>query len=359
MGINRKLQLLGYVISHSPQPEKQMQNTDITTTAHGGSINPFQRSAMSEHVNAGTVEIESSRAIAEAQGKLVMAKRFPRDEARAYSKIIESCRRRGLAEEATYSFPRGGQTVSGPSIRLAEELARAWGNIDYGIRELSRREGVSEMEAYAWDLETNTSSSQKFSVRHIRDTRGGGQVLTDERDIYELTANQGARRLRARVLAILPPDIVEAALAECRSTLAGGNGEPIADRVRKMIRAFEKYGVTSAMIELRLGHSLDLILPDEIADLQGVHNSLKGGMSKAADWFGGGRTEREASDVLDETPDVTTQQPVAAAAPAPARKTKAAPKPAAAEPTPQAAEPAPEETKNDEQIAADDGDIFG
>lgn len=333
-----------------------MNSKEIVTTTNGGPVNPFQRAGLSDHVNAGTIEIESSRAVAEAQGKLVIAKRFPRDEARAYSKIIESCKRKGLAEEATYSFPRGGQTVSGPSIRLAEELARAWGNIDYGIRELSRKDGVSEMEAYAWDLETNTSSSQKFSVRHIRDTRGGGQALTDERDIYELTANQGARRLRARVLAILPPDIVEAALAECRRTLAGDNSEPVADRVRKMIRAFEKYGVTAAMIEARLAHSLDTVLPDEIADLQGIFNSLKSGMSKASDWFGGAKPEREtAPNVLDGDP---TDPPAQAAKPAPApRQRKAAPAPAPEPEVP--ANDVPEQAAETPTTASDDGDIFG
>ena len=325
-----------------------MNSNEVVTTTHGGPVNPFQRSGISEHVNAGTIEIESSRAIAEAQGKLVIAKRFPRNEALAYSKIMDSCKRRGLADEATYSFPRAGQTISGPSIRLAEELARAWGNIDYGIRELSRRDGVSEMEAYAWDLETNTSSSQKFSVRHIRDTRGGGVALSDERDIYELTANQGARRLRARILAILPPDIVEAALSECRNTLAGNNSEPLADRVRKMLGAFAKFGITAAMIELRLGHSLDAILPDEIADLQGVHNSLKSGMSKASDWFGGAKAEREtAADVLEADPPKA--KPAAKAA-----KPKAAPTPA---PEPQEQEEPANETPD--TIASDDGDIFG
>jgi hypothetical protein len=322
------------------------ENTVITTK--GGPVNPFARAEVAAHINAGTVEIESSRAIAEAQGKLVIAKRFPRDEARAYAKIMESCKRKGLADEATYSFDRGGQTVNGPSIRLAEELARAWGNIDYGIRELSRKDGVSEMEAYAWDLETNTSSSQKFTVKHWRDTKKGGYAITDERDIYELTANQGARRLRARILAILPPDIVEAALDECKRTLAGDNTIPIADRVRRIVRSFEKYGVTAVMIEARLGHSLDAVLPEEIADLQGIYNSLKNGMSKASDWFGGAKAERETvTDVLDEAP-----------APAPVAK-----------PAAKKAKPAPEPVKNDvpEQTEShegqtsepDDGDVFG
>jgi hypothetical protein len=188
-------------------------------------------------------------------------------------------------------------------------------------------------------------------VQLFRDTKTGSYQITDERDIYELTANQGARRLRARILAILPPDIVEAALTECKQTLAGGNGEPIADRIRKMIRAFEKYGVTNAMIELRLGHSLDTVLPDEIADLQGIFNSLKNGMSKASDWFGGAKVERQTADnVLDGDP---TDPPASAPAPKPATK-KAKPAPEQ-----QASAPAVEETTNETPTASDDGDIFG
>ncbi len=105
--------------------------------------NPFAKE-VAQHLNAGTVVIESERAIAEAQGKLVIAKRFPRNQALAYANIIDACKRPGLAEEACYSFPRGGEVVSGPAIRLAEMLAANWGNLDYGLRELSRKDGVSE-----------------------------------------------------------------------------------------------------------------------------------------------------------------------------------------------------------------------
>ncbi len=247
--------------------------------------NPFAKH-LADHVNAGAVAIESERAIAEAQGKLVIAKRFPRDQARAYSAIIDACKRPGLAEEACYSFPRGGQTVSGPSIRLAEMLAANWGNIDYGIRELSRKEGVSEMEAYCWDLETNTMSSQKFTVRHIRDTRGGGVKLTDERDIYELTANMGGRRLRARILAIIPADLVQAAVDECSKTMAGGAELPIGDRIRNMVTAFKALGVTPELIEKKVGHKLDAMTGEELADLRKIHNSIRDGVSKIGDWFG-------------------------------------------------------------------------
>lgn len=248
--------------------------------------NPFARAHMPEHLNAGAVTIESERAVAEAQGKLIIAKRFPRDQARAFDRVMESCSRPSLASSAEYAFPRGSQTVRGPSIRLAEELARCWGNLDYGIRELSRKDGVSEMEAYCWDLETNTCSSQKFTVRHIRDTKGGGKALSDERDIYELTANQGGRRLRARILAILPPDLVDSAIERCRQTLAGNSAEPIADRVRKMLTAFGQFGVGEKHLSQYLKKSLDEVIPSDLADLAGIYNSLKTGVASPSEFFG-------------------------------------------------------------------------
>ena len=102
------------------------------------------------------IESESQRSIAEVQAAMAIAKRFPRDEVAAMDRIINSCQRATLAKTAMYQYPRGGQQVSGPSIRLAEAMAQHWGNIQYGIRELSQNNGESTVEAFAWDIETNT-----------------------------------------------------------------------------------------------------------------------------------------------------------------------------------------------------------
>ena len=257
-----------------------MENQIITTEP-----NPFKMPANIHGINAGAVTIESSKAIAEAQGKLIIAKNFPRDEHLAYAKVIEACKRKSLAEKAIYSFPRSGSTISGPSIRLAEELARCWGNVDFGIKELSQKDGESEMSAYCWDMETNTMSSQTFVVAHVRDTTKGQVKLTGQRDIYENNANMAGRRLRARILAILPPDLVEAAVNECRKTLAGTNDTPISDRINKMVAAFAKFGVKIETIEKRLGRKIDTMTTEDISEYIGIYNSLKDGNSSISDWF--------------------------------------------------------------------------
>lgn len=250
------------------------------------------------NINQGTVAVEASRAIAEAQGKLVIAKNFPRNEVASYARVVQACQRKGIAEKAFYSYNRGGGVVSGPTIRFAEELARCWGNIDYGIKELSQDEGKSEMQAYAWDLETNTQSVQNFTNPHIREVGGKAKVLTSQRDIYEINANMGARRLRSRILAILPNDLVDTAIAECKKTIAGKNDEPLIDRVKKMVVAFGKYGVTQEQIETRLKRKVETMTVDDFVDYTGIYNAIKNGESKVSEWFEAEKTANELTDLV-------------------------------------------------------------
>lgn len=253
--------------------------------------------AQMDNINQGTVAIEASRAIAEAQGKLVIAKRFPRNEVQAYAKAMEACQRPAMAAKAFYSFPRAGQTVEGPTIRFAEELARCWGNIDYGIKELSQDGGKSEMQAYAWDLETNAQSIQNFTNPHQREQGKKMVTLTSQRDIYENNANMATRRLRSRILAILPSWFVEDAIVECKKTLAGQNDVPLIDRVKKMVVQFSKFGVTQSQIEKRLKKKIDNMDADDLVEFVGIYNAIKQGESKVSEWF---ESDPVASDLTNE-----------------------------------------------------------
>ena len=117
---------------------------------YGESSAPVARSTATEMV--------TSRQMQEVQGQIVMAKKFPRNEVQSFNRIVQACQRRSLAEKAEYEYPRGGQKVTGPSIRLAEVAAQNWGNIDFGIIELEQRNGESQVMAYAWDLEIGRAS---------------------------------------------------------------------------------------------------------------------------------------------------------------------------------------------------------
>lgn len=204
-----------------------------------------------------------------------------------------------MQKKAFYSYPRGKETVTGVTIRFAEELARCYGNLDYGIKELSQSEGISEMQAYCWDLETNTMSLQNFTNKHIRETKHGNANLTSQRDIYEINANMGARRLRSRILSILPPDLVEECIMECKKTLKGDNSVPFIDRVNKMVVAFQKIGVTKEQLELKFKHTIESMTEDELLEMSGIYNGIMTKETKVSEWFEQPKSANALSELLD------------------------------------------------------------
>lgn len=244
----------------------------------------FERAPVPSAVNVGAVAIEQERAIAEAQGQLILAKRFPRDLNAAYAEIMESCKHPSMAAVAFYSVPRAGGSVTGPSIRLAEELARVCGNIEYGHRELSRDAGKSEVEVYAWDKQTNTRRIRQITVGHTIDTRNGPKPCRDQKEVDDLIANKASKQMRSLVLSLMPVWLKESAMEECRKTLAGDNKEPLSVKIRGMTQAFAPYGVTVKHLETYLGHALDQTTRDELIDLVGIHNAMKEGI-KPSEFF--------------------------------------------------------------------------
>ena len=235
-----------------------------------------------------TNSMVSTREAQEVQAAVFMAKQFPRNENESISRILRSCDRMGLAMKATYSYPKGGTKVTGPSVRLAEAIAQAWGNIQSGVVELEQHDGESTCMAYCWDIETNTRECKIFVVKHQISTKNGMKVLTDPRDIYELVANQGARRKRACILNIIPGDVVDVALERCNKTLQAGNrnAPPLIDRLRDLMDHIQKYfSVPLASVEKYYGYPLDNFTEMDFQNLVGIYNALCDGSAKREDYF--------------------------------------------------------------------------
>lgn len=276
--------------------------------------NPFAKMpiAANQNANIGAIAIEQERAIAEAQGQLTLAKRFPRDLNAAYAELMEACASPAFAATAFYSVPNRG---SGPSIRFAEEVARVYGNFIYGHRELSRSEGKSEIEVFAWDMEKNNRSVRQLTVMHVVDTKYGPKPCRDQSDIDNLIANKASKQIRGRILALLPKWLVAEAIEKCKATIAGTGEEPIPVRVRKMINAFAKYGVNTDHIAKYIGHSLDDVTLDELIDLTGVFNAIREG-AKPSEYFAGDEHQQDEKKLAVNaaiTGNAAPAQPAAAA----------------------------------------------
>lgn len=261
--------------------------------------------------------VEQSRAIAEVQGAIIVAQKVPRNVAGAVAEMTGSCSQMYLAERAQFRFPRGGTNVSGTSVYLARELARCWGNVQYGVSELRRddQHGQSEMMAYAWDVQTNTRVETKFIVPHVRDTKTGTTALVDQRDIYENNANNGARRVRECILSILPPWFVDQAKALCATTLKDGGGVPMPKRIAETVANFAKLGVTQAQLEKKQGRGTNAWTEVDVAQLHVIGRSLSNGEARREDEFEPDLVTMK--DVTDPVPVASTEKPAAAPVPAP------------------------------------------
>ncbi len=253
---------------------------------------------------------DQSHEIAEVQAAYVVAQSRPRNLAAAVARILATCERASMAEVAFYTYPRGATQVTGPSIRLAEVLAQSYGNIRCGVREVGRIEDngipTAEVISYCVDLETNFGDERRFLVPLVRKAGGKVKILDDARDQYEHIANQGARRKRAAILAVIPADVQEAAVQRCHDTLkkAGAQEGKLAERIEKMTGMFqEKFQVSTEMLEKYLGHKVKATTEVELVRLKGVVRSLLDGHSKPEEYFdlggaaAGGGKETKASDI--------------------------------------------------------------
>jgi hypothetical protein len=273
--------------------------------------------------------VEQSRAVAEVQAAVIVAQSHPRDIDRAMADMRDTCGRLPVASRAFYAVPNRGQ---GLSVHLMRELARIWGNLDYGVRELRRDDeaGESEMQAWSWDQQTNTRSTRSFIQPHQRMKGKDRQALVDLNDIYLSNQNTGARAVRECISSVLPDWYIAEAQAVCEATIKHGEGKSTEDRAREAVQAFSGHGVSRAQLETFVGAKATAWTPDMIATLQRVYVSItQDGIA--------------ASEFFTEQP-VSVPEPVAAR---PARKTatKAEPKP----------EPAPEPANDDDPNFPEDG----
>ena len=289
----------------------------MSSNGNGGVLVPHTAPATPARIGQATA-VEQSRAVAEVEAAIVVAMRHPRNVPGAIEAMRESCAQTALAERAFFRFPRGGQTVSGPSVHLARELARVWGNFQYGIAELRRDDeyGQSEMIAFAWDVQTNTRNSSAFIQPHMRDKRDGPERLTDMRDIYESNANAGARRVREAIFASLPTWFVEEAKDLCNKTLMNGGGKPLATRVADAIAVFGKAGITAGQLEAKTGLASGKWTEHDVAQLSVIYRSLQRGEISKEEEFPADAARTTAAELLGGDSKDPAAPPAAPPAPA-------------------------------------------
>lgn len=271
-----------------------------------------------------------SREMIETLGMIQMSRLAPRNSAVVSQRLREAAKNESLAVAAEYIYVKGGTEVKGLSIRAAEALAKAFGNIEFGMREIEIKNGVSTTcQAYCWDMEVNTRQCEVFTVPHTR-TKGiwdGGRrvgtdvvKVVDQRELDEMIRSRGARIKRGCILAIIPNNVQEEFAEACERTLVAkiekmierrGENGGIREVIEGMLKKLETdYGVTKQMVceKFQRKNDEDLYYLDnrQIVMLYRLLAGLRDGIATPADYFKGASNERVMIGMAQKT-DKTEQ----------------------------------------------------
>lgn len=247
---------------------------------------------------AQTSQAAIQERLADSQMRFMMARQFPRDIVAIERNVANACSRFSLAQMAQYALPVSGSTVKGPSIRMAEVLAQAYGNLDIGREVVAtgkdERGKWSDIRVYALDLETGLRFQETMRIHHVRYSKSKGDTaITDLSELERLFSQHAAKRLRECILRAIPRDLTEKALAWCRQTVQSGdkdsNGKPLKpliDRCKAIVLEFERLGVKREQVEKYVGCAMNLWTPEHFEDLVSVWRSVKDSELKVEEFFG-------------------------------------------------------------------------
>lgn len=227
------------------------------------------------------------------------AKAFPRNITKSTNNAIAVVTLdKETAATCTYSVPRGGKQITGPSVHLAKILAQVWGNlrVEAKVVDIGQRQITSQ--AVAFDLENNLA----IKVEVKRSIWGKYGRFND--DMITVTGNAAnAIALRNAVYAVIPRGVVDKVYGAAMDTITGDISDEtkFISRKKEVIdRLKDTYEVTEAEILSAIGKaSVNHITKDDLVTLIGIGQAIKDGDTNVDSAFRG-KKEENAEVALDD-----------------------------------------------------------
>ncbi len=266
----------------------------------------------------------------EVEAQLDSAHKYPRSinrfrqEALSMATVSEE-----VAQSCIYSLPRGGKPITGPSVRLAEICASAWGNIHVGARPIEVGDTEVTSQGVAWDLQKNYRVTVE-SKRRI--TGRDGKRFND--DMIIMTQNAAnSIALRNAIFRVIPRAYVDQIYAKVRE-VAVGNASTLAGKRATVLERLAKMGADQVRVLSALGKvGVDDIGLEELETLIGYGTAIKDGGKTVDELFPAPTKDVPGSAPAEQGKRMTLGKPKAgAAAPAAAKPADAAKSEPAADP---------------------------
>lgn len=230
---------------------------------------------------------------AELDTQISTAKAYPRQ---SLAEIVNYATDLATMDEATaqscfYCLPRKEKDgtkkeIRGASIRLAEIIMCAWGNIHAATRIVENDGKHITSEGVAWDLQTNvkTTMQNKVSIWFgAKDGKGGYQANSDMQTVLSNAAS--AKALRNAIFKVVPKALVDRVL-ERAMTFAVGDQKSVNSKVADVFDKLIKMGIDKEKILAYYGRdNMSQITVEDFKSLIGVGTAIKEGHIKIEEVF--------------------------------------------------------------------------
>lgn len=251
---------------------------------------------------------------AEIDQQVATAKQYPRHLPTVLNKIqTYATMDEDTASECFYVLHRNGaggsvQDIEGLSVRMAEIIAGAWGNLRVATRIIGNDGKMITAQAVCHDLETNVAISTEVK-RSILTNKG----YTFSQDMQVVTGNAAAAiAFRNAVLKVIPKAVTKHVIDEVRKVAMGQALDLVTQR-QTLIQYFAKFNVTEQMIfdllQITMREELD---KERVFMLKGIYNAIKEGDTTVQEAFLKPIEERKIAEEAKKKSEDTKSKAAAA-----------------------------------------------
>ena len=223
---------------------------------------------------------------AEVDIQVATAKQYPRNIETVLNKIqTYATMDTETAEDCFYTLRRGkgkdASVIEGISVRLAEIIAGAWGNLRVQSRIIGNDGRTITSQGICHDLETNLAVSVDVK-RKITDRNG--RIFSE--DMQVVTGNAAsAIAFRNAVLKVVPKAVTKKVINNIKQ-VAIGKSIDLETRRQRMIQYFQTIGVTQSQLFAYCGvKSTEQIDNEIVFELRGLANAIKEGTTTVNETF--------------------------------------------------------------------------
>ena len=203
------------------------------------------------------------------------------------------------AETCNYAVPRGGKTITGPSVHLARILAQTWGNMRIESKVVMIDQTHVTSESVCFDLESNLAvkTQVKKSIMQNEYVNGPdgkrkrtGKMIRMNDDMITLSGSVASSiAYRNAVYAVVPYAIINKVYTAAKQMVSGDLSDKtklIAKR-KQVFDAFkDMYSISEEEVLKVIGKAhVDHVTPDDIVVLVGIGRAIKDGDTTAEQAF--------------------------------------------------------------------------